>query len=153
MDHLININMNWGRGLTIAIVGFIAAMLGMVYISFQQTNEMIEDHYYERELKYQNIIDAKNALDAYSDFSYLDISNNLVHISIPKELTDNFQGGTVRFLKFDKESLDKRFPVTKDNLNQLQFPISDFVRGEYRVKISWKNGSQDYFHEKDYTIQ
>ena len=51
--------MNWGKGLTLFIVGFMLAMLGMVYLAFKQTNEMIEDNYYDREVKYQQIIDAK----------------------------------------------------------------------------------------------
>jgi regulatory protein YycI of two-component signal transduction system YycFG len=58
--------MNWGRGLTLFIVGFILAMLGMVYIAFKQSNEMIEDNYYDREVKYQEIIDAKSNLNPYS---------------------------------------------------------------------------------------
>ena len=57
--------MSWGKGLSIVIIGFIVIMLGMVYISFQQTNEMIEDNYYDRELKYQEVINAKNRLEPF----------------------------------------------------------------------------------------
>ena len=42
--------MNWGHKITIVIVLFLTAMLGMVYYASLQNNEMIDDHYYQKEL-------------------------------------------------------------------------------------------------------
>ena len=50
--------MNWGHKLTIVIVLFVAGMLGMVSYAMMQDNEMIDDHYYQKELEYQDVIDA-----------------------------------------------------------------------------------------------
>ena len=48
--------MNWGKGITLVIILFIITMLGMVYVASKQTNEMVEANYYDKELKYQNLI-------------------------------------------------------------------------------------------------
>ena len=53
---------NWGHGILIAIILFLAGIGAMVFISMKQNNsiELIEDNYYEKELVFQ-------ALDFYRD--------------------------------------------------------------------------------------
>jgi hypothetical protein len=51
--------MNWGHKIAIVIAAFVIGMLSMVYFASQQTNEMIDDNYYQKELAYQDIINAK----------------------------------------------------------------------------------------------
>ena len=45
--------MNWGHKILIVYATFIIAMLGMVYVASKQTNEMQDENYYVKELKYQ----------------------------------------------------------------------------------------------------
>lgn len=153
MDHSINKKSNWGKGLTLAIVAFMVAMLGMVYIAFRQSNEMIEDNYYERELKYQNIIDAKDELINYRDFEYISSDEQSVHFHLPSAVSDKIESGYVQFIKLDNQSLDKKFPITQSNASSLSILKSELSRGEYRVKLTWNNAGKDYFYEKDYMVK
>jgi regulatory protein YycI of two-component signal transduction system YycFG len=145
--------MNWGKGLTIFIVAFMITMLGMVYVAFRQSNEMIEDNYYERELKYQKIIDGKNELLIYNNFSFISEANGIIKISLPSELRSKIDEGQVQFIKLDKESLDKTYRITQLNVNRLVYPRSDFAQGMYLIKISWKNNNKFYFREFDYSMK
>jgi hypothetical protein len=153
MEHSVSKKSNWGKGLTLAIIGFMAAMLGMVYISFRQTNEMIEDNYYERELKYQKIIDAKNELIDYRNFEYISADDKLIHLHLPSEVSNKIESGFFQFIRLDNESMDKKFPISQVNSNSLAISKSDLIHGEYRVKLAWKNDGKDYFYEKDYFVK
>ena len=153
MDHSTNKKSNWGKGLTAAIVAFMLAMLGMVYIAFRQTNEMIEDNYYERELKYQNIIDAKDELIDYRDFEYISSDEKSIYLHLPPAVSDKIETGNVQFIKLDNQSLDKKFPITQSNASSLSILKSELSRGEYRVKLTWKNAGKDYFYEYDYMVK
>ena len=53
----------WGHGMVLALAGFIAFILGMIffYTRGYQTSEMVSENYYEDELIYQDVIDAKTA--------------------------------------------------------------------------------------------
>lgn len=56
--------MNWGHKITAVIAIFIIAMMSMVYLAFQQTNDMVDTNYYDKELKYQLKIDAAQNLNS-----------------------------------------------------------------------------------------
>ncbi len=45
--------MNWGHKITIVIVVFLVAMVSMVIVAYRQTNDMIDENYYTKELEYQ----------------------------------------------------------------------------------------------------
>jgi hypothetical protein len=152
MDHSMNIKFSWGQGLTLVIFGFIAAMLGMVYITFQQSNEMIEDNYYERELKYQTIIDGKNELSSYASFTFLSLVNNQIVLSLPSELSNQVTRGNILFLKLDNQKFDKKFDIVLGPNSAMYIPKSDLIPGIYRVKIDWGNGDKSYFKEFDFKI-
>jgi len=152
MDRSMNIKFTWGQGLTLVIFGFIAAMLGMVYITFQQSNEMIEDNYYERELKYQTIIDGKNELNSYTSFTFLSLVNNEIVLSLPSELSDKVNRGNILFLKLDNQKFDKKYDIILGSNSSMNIPKSDLNPGVYRVKLDWGNGDKSYFKEFDFKI-
>ena len=49
--------MNWGHGILITIIIFVASILGMVVLSSRQSIDMMDEGYYEKELKHQELID------------------------------------------------------------------------------------------------
>ncbi len=53
--------LNWGHGLAIALGCFIIFILSLIFIfpMGKQNAEMISNNYYEEELQYQDVIDAK----------------------------------------------------------------------------------------------
>lgn len=62
-------NFTWGHGVIVALGCFIAFILFMIFIfpNGQQNSELITDDYYEEELAYQNVIDAKNNADKLTE--------------------------------------------------------------------------------------
>ncbi len=54
-------NFSWGHGVVIALAAFIIFILSMLFLfpNGQKNSEMVTDNYYEEELQYQDVIDAK----------------------------------------------------------------------------------------------
>lgn len=141
--------MNWGRGLTLFIVGFILAMLGMVYIAFKQSNEMIEDNYYDREVKYQEIIDAKSNLNPLLGEFVLADSNEYILLRLPASASGAIQNGELRMIKMDAAASDNTLKVTQ---TETQIDKAKFQKGLYHVKLGWDSEGKSYFYENDLMI-
>lgn len=142
--------MNWGRGLTLFIVGFILAMLGMVYIAFKQSNEMIEDNYYDREVKYQEIIDAKSNLNPLIGEFVLADSNDYILLRLPASASTAIQNGELRMIKMDAAASDNTLKVTQ---TETQIDKAKFQKGLYHVKLGWDSEGKSYFYENDLMIR
>jgi hypothetical protein len=81
--------MNWGHKLTIVIVLFVAGMLGMVSYAMMQDNEMIDDHYYQKELEYQDVIDASQNLANLTSDNLVSQTLTEVMITLPVGTFEN----------------------------------------------------------------
>nr|MBP7822133.1 FixH family protein [Saprospiraceae bacterium] len=107
--------MNWGVKITIAIVLYIFIMLGMLYVATNQTNDMIDSNYYDKEIKYQELIDASNNLKgiAGADSIIVEDADRLV-ITLPKDLKDNFKNGDVELINNSAKEGDLLLKLTPD---------------------------------------
>lgn len=143
-------NWNWGKGLTLFIIAFIVVMLGMVFIAFRQSNEMIEDNYYDREVRYQQTIDAKSRLrPLLGEFMLVD-SNDFIWLKLPSSASDKLKNGELRWIKMDCAAADNTVAITQ---METKMNKSQFRKGEYHVKLSWNNDEKAYFYEGDFTIR
>lgn len=140
--------MNWGKGITIVILVFLISMLSMVYVASRQTNEMIDDHYYERELAYQQVIDAQERTAAQG-LPLVSIQTEGVLVQIPANIRPKDTGGTATFLRLSNQQLDRRFALTPDSTGRQLFPAAEFVKGEYRFRLQWQSGGETYYREEN----
>lgn len=140
---------DWGKGLTFAIILFILSMLAMVYVAFRQTNEMIEDHYYERELKYQQVIDAKNELKNVQNHSFLTPLKGAILLSLPDSLSTNIISGKLELIRMDNQSLDRIYRLSHGEKTK-SISNTDLSEGPYHVKLQWVNDGKEYYYEDDY---
>lgn len=141
--------MNWGRGITLFIIAFIVTMLSMVYIAFRQSNEMIEDNYYDREIKYQEIIDAKTNLQPLIGEFILADSNQFIWLQLPSAAAGNITDGELRMIKMDQAAADNTLKISQA---VTKIDKSSFHKGVYHIKLNWKSDSKSYFYEDDLTI-
>ncbi len=144
--------MNWGHKITIVIILFIVTMLGMVFISFKQTNDMLDSNYYEKELKYQTIIDASKRLNTIQSTTLMNQNETFLTIQIPSSLTNGFQSGTAEFLKLDNEKQDKKVELKPDTSGMIQVSKTPFSKGNYKVRIDFESGGTQYYREESVII-
>ncbi len=62
-------NFTWGHGIILALGSFIVFILSMLFLfpNGQKNSEMVTDKYYEEELEYQSVIDAKKRADTIKE--------------------------------------------------------------------------------------
>jgi len=145
--------MNWGHKVIIILVVFIAGIISMVYISMQQTNEVVDTNYYEREMKYQEVIDGKKNLQALQDSVLIENDGRLLKIVLPALSVTRLDSGSIQFLKLSDSKDDQLIPMKSDKGGLYQIPLSDLRKGWYKLRIEWRNAGTGYYHEQNYNVQ
>lgn len=142
----------WGHGVVVALLCFIGFILFMIFIfpNGQQNSELITDNYYEEELAYQNVIDAKNRADKLPEKPKYEQLPAGIKITFPLDI--NPGNAKVRFDLFRTD--DKRLDVKKDVElsadNSFTIPAKVLAVGNYTLKVHWKKDNLDY--QTDYDV-
>ncbi len=145
--------MNWGHGVIIILIFFFIGLGFMVFVSMRQNIEMIDDQYYDKELKYQGIIDAKNNLALLNDSVFVAEGRDVITIKMPQGAHEDISGGTLEFLRPSDKTLDRVVAIETDSSGSQLLPKAEFKNGIYRMRASWKSGGKDYFYEKDILLK
>lgn len=142
----------WAHGIIVAMLAFVIFILGMIFYFTQnwQNAEMVSDNYYEEELNYQQIIDAKNRADALPEQPRYEQTSQGVKLLFPKSFSNANATYHFDLYRTDDKNLDikKDFQLEADNT--FTIPNEVLVPGHYTLKLHWKQGGQDY--QKDYDI-
>ncbi len=145
--------MNWGHKIGIVIALFLAGMLGMVYYASIQTNDMVDDNYYQKELDYQQIIDAQNNLAAVSTNNIISQTMFDVVITLPLGTFEQLVKGHVELLRNDNKNGDVQLDIKPDGYNRRTIPKSTLTKGSYKARIRWTNGDKEFYKEETVIIQ
>ena len=145
--------MNWGNKIALVIIVFVGIMMGMVFVAFKQTNEMIDDNYYDKEIKYHSKIDASQSLRNFTTADIVTTSQNGVMIQIPSALCTQFSNGTIELLRSSDQSKDLNAGFTPDKNGQFLLSNEKLASGKYTARIAWKNDNKDYYKEQTIFIK
>jgi len=145
----------WGHGIILALGGFIVFILSMIFLYSRgyQNSEMVSENYYEDELVYQKVIDAKNAADRLAEKPVFSQSSEGIKVVFPKRF-DN-KNSKFRFYLFRTEDskLDIRKEVELDENNSFIIPAKAGIlrKGSYTLKLNWtENNKTEY--QIDYNL-
>ncbi|MBS1627175.1 MAG: FixH family protein [Bacteroidetes bacterium] len=144
--------MSWGNKILIGFLTFVIGISSLVYIAMKQSNEVIDDNYYETELKYQDKIDASKNLTSLTE--KLTVVNNANELSIqfPKEAVNNNPQGKIHLLSALQHSNDVTINLNVENAVQ-SINKNKLVKGIYFLKIDWMNNNIKYYHQQNINIQ
>lgn len=144
-------NLNWGHGLAIALGCFILFILFLIFVfpMGKQNADMISNNYYEEELQYQDIIDAKNNAAKLEKTPTYKVTNEGMLISFPESI--KVDDNTVNFVLFRTadSNLDVKKEVTLQH-NLFLIPKAVISSGSYTLKLKWKENKKPY--QVDYDI-
>lgn len=145
--------LHWGHKLGIAIAIFISAMLAMVFYAARQSNEMIDENYYQKELVYQSVIEAQKNLLRVSSNNIVTQDMDEVIILLPEGTFAGFDSGAVALLRNDAERLDVRVNMEDNGSNRTVIPKSRLSAGMYRARIRWSSGGIPYYKEESVFVE
>lgn len=142
----------WAHGIIAAMLAFIIFILGMIFFFARdwQNAEMISDNYYEEELVYQKVIDAKQRVNALKEKPKYIQTEKGITIVFPQ--TVNNANSSFYFNLFRTD--DQRFDVKKDFRlefgNSFTIPGEILLKGHYTLKVHWVQNAQEY--QIDYDV-
>ena len=145
--------MNWGHKLTIFIILFLVVMLGMVFYATMQTNEMIDDNYYQKELEYQDVIDAKQNLINISTNNLISQTFLEVVITLPPGTFEKLEKGNIELLRNDSKANDVQLEIEPNGSNRRTIPKSSLLKGMYKSRIKWTNDGKEFYKEESVFVE
>jgi len=148
MSH--KIKWNWGTKLLIAIIIFMSFIFFLVYLTTQNTINLVEKNYYPKGLKYQTRIDEiEKATLAKEQFNVIQ-KDGLIVLSIPEINADS---GSIVFFRPSDQLLDFTSSINPDSLGRMYFPNNNFKKGKYLIKVHWYKNGEGYYIEKRFFVK
>lgn len=142
----------WGHGVVAALISFIGFILFMIFIfpNGKQNSEMITDDYYQEELVYQDVIDAKNRADQLPEKPSYGQSAAGITISFPADINNANSKISFQLFRTDDRRLDVKKDVLLDHDRSFTIPAKILAAGNYTLKVFWKKDRLDY--QRDYDV-
>lgn len=125
--------MNWGKGIAIALTLFIGFILFLA-ISLMRTNfDLVSDDYYQREINYQDEIQAIQNANDLPDSINISITETHVLILLPQE--SEYKNIIVEFLRPNDKNLDQTFKIEETKTFTIE--KEKFIPGKYDIRMSF----------------
>ncbi|MBX7225703.1 MAG: FixH family protein [Chitinophagales bacterium] len=142
---------NWGKGIGLLYLSFVALIVLMVVKSMQQNIDLVSEDYYDKELTFQKNIDAQSS----ANLLYENITITPANKAIIVDFGNNFKGkpieGTAYFLcPSDKK---KDVNVSFETLQQKTAITSEKLKhGTYMLRLSFVVDGKSYEVERNIFI-
>ena len=145
--------LNWGWSILLVYISFMTVFLFFFYKSFKEleSNELVTDNYYQKELKYGEVLAKKKNADS---------------MRIPVQVLQNAQGiqivfppyqknisGNIILYKPDNQKLDQTIPINLDVNNTQSIPKKSLISGRWNVTVDWKQNDVLYFIENKLEVK
>ncbi|WP_154857623.1 FixH family protein [Cyclobacterium xiamenense] len=137
--------MNWGNGIILVFVAFVAVMATMVTICMKQDDlHLVTDNYYEEEIKYQEHIDkVGNSLDAAKNALSFNPQSKVLTLNLPVGAQ-----GELHLFRPSDARMDRKIAVDIQNAAANTVNLKSLQSGYWKVKLNWEEKGQGFFEEK-----
>ena len=140
---------NWGARIVILYSSFVLFMGFMVYMCTQQHYDLVSSDYYAQELKYQEVIDGSNNMQALNQKIIIADAGNSYTVELPPAAA-TAPTGEIHFYCPSNAARDFKIPLS----SAISIvPKNKVFPGVYKVKIRWTSGEIKYFDEQALTVK
>lgn len=141
--------MNWGKGLTIAIISFMSFILYMVITLMTKGNaDLVSEDYYKKEIEYEKEITAlKNSENATEKVT---INNKGEFIVFQFPTTKEIDNIEIHLLRPNNDKADLTFSE-KDTKN-VMIEKKKLEKGVYKASIRYNSEGQPFLQKAELNI-
>jgi nitrogen fixation protein FixH len=138
----------WPLGIFVTFGLFFAGMASVVVIAATHRDHLVNDNYYEQELKYQDQIDSVDRTQKSGAAIAYDAGSGLVNVTLPAAHLARQFSGTIQLYRPSEPALDRTMPLEPkaDGLQTLD--VSKLAGGLWSVRVKWVAGGENYFLEQ-----
>lgn len=147
--------MNWGVGVVMAFVGFIAFILFFVVrmsIDHRADHDLVTQEYYKAELGYQNEIDAETNAQKLKNRLKIEITSNGLLVTFPEGTEPMNSSGLVSLYRPSNKHLDFDLPLSLSN-SHLLIPDKRLLDGRWDIRITWEHQGKNFLHKESITYK
>ena len=144
---------NWGTGIVLAFAAFIAFILYFVVISTRDpasNHDLVTEDYYQKELQYQEELDAALNLEAMGGGLKATITQEGQRIEFPDAMAAEKIKGTVSLYRPSNKQLDFETPIQLSN-QQVLIPKSRLLDGRWDLRVYWTYEGKPYLYRSRMT--
>lgn len=142
--------MSWGYKILLFYLAFVMMIFALVWGSYQSQIHLVSRDYYEKELKYQEVIDGSKNYSLSDQKIRFHLQNESLVVELPKDdFSMEYQGLEIWLYHRSDSNLDIRLNLERTSKNTFIIPLESRHRGIYTLKVQWKNakGVPFYFEK------
>jgi hypothetical protein len=144
---------NWGLSIIFSFIIFASGIILLVTISLSRDVELVNNNYYEQEIKYQERIDIlKNSGDIRSKVELKQTENEII-INFSKYEDYKNLKGEINFYRASDSKKDFQIELKPDENGVQKVSVRDIIKGSWKVRFSVTSEDNKYFFEKELFIQ
>lgn len=131
--------LNWGHKLVIFGALFMLFIISLVTYMMRQPIELVESNYYEKGIRYQEVIDQQADADKLVKLEL--IPGQDAHMLItPADSVDAFKG-TLYFYRPSDQASDFSVPVSCSAKQPFVFAVGNLDKGPWKAKLNWEDAT------------
>jgi len=142
---------NWGTGIVLAFIGFMAFIMYFVIkanTDKKYNHDLVIEDYYNQELEFQNEIDKQNnAKTLTENLSWKKTDEGLI-IVFPEEFQMNNIKGKVFLYRPSDKQLDFETTISLSDHNLL-IPDKRLLDGRWNIKVDWQFKGNSYLYKEE----
>jgi len=145
---------NWGTGIVLAIIGFIAFILYFVITMTTDKRfdfDLVVEDYYKKEIGFQEELDARKNAASLSEKLQIEQTSEGVVLVFPESIAADVKNGSVYFYRVAQKVLDFEKPLALEN-NRMLIPNSEILSGRWDITISWEADGKNYMVKEQITF-
>jgi nitrogen fixation protein FixH len=141
---------HWGAGVAIVYVAFAASTSAFVAFALRHPVELVTADYYEQSLQHDARLDAVARTRALLQpiRVELDAAAGDVRLVLPAEAAAAGATGTITFYRPADARADRVLPLALAPDGVQRVPLAGLAPGRWLVRVAWRAGGLDYFHEQ-----
>lgn len=143
------VKFNWGTGVVIFLLLFLAAIITFVVFAFHQDVNMVHQDYYEKGVDHTATMNMNHRSAAYASLISVETLADSVIIVFPPEMNGAIQQGEVLFFRPSDHTRDTSFPLLLSGTT-MKVTRKNLIPGRYIVKLTWTTAGMEF--EVDKTI-
>ncbi|MCU0327988.1 MAG: FixH family protein [Chitinophagales bacterium] len=138
--------MNWGTKIYIFIATFLIVLISLVTWISTFDNDLLDENYYEKELQFQHIINARKAYDSLNHVKFLSHDDSLIYLHIPKTILP-LDSMLVEFISMASSSEDFVQKMGRFSDSTLIIPRDSVVKSKNLVRVRYFHLGKMFFHQ------
>src|SRR5664280_3022733 len=142
----------WPWNIVIAFSIYISGTAGLIVMASMHKTELVNDNYYEQEIRYQSQIDSvARAQRAGGALIEHDAASGRLLLRVPPEHVRSGVTGRVELYRASSAGRDRVVVLAPDPNGAQTLELKDLLPGPWKVRLSWSSAGVEYLLERRIT--